>query len=245
MRKVAIFVEGQTELIFIRESLPKLMGYQHISFDCYTLQTDSNFQTTDYSYPITEETRFYFQIINVGGDNAVISRLLRREQFLLRSGFELIIGLRDMYSQQYRRLAENREISNDLNQQFINAAREQIEQKAERPELISFLFAIMEIEAWFLGCEGVFEKVDARLTNQFIAQNLGFNLSDIDPEETFFHPANAVEQIFDLVEKDYKKGSSLVNNIDADDLELLHLNQERCASFSAFYEIISMLNELE
>lgn len=151
MIKTAIFVEGQTELVFVREYLLKRFDYQNISLECYTLFTDSDFRPTEYRFP-NESATHYFQIMNVGNDNAVLSRLLSREQYLWNVGFQQIIGLRDMYSKQYREEVRNAIIDDTLNQSFIEGSRATIDKRAKMPHKIHFHYAIMEAEAWILGC---------------------------------------------------------------------------------------------
>ena len=92
---------------------------------------------------------FYFQIINVGNDNAVLSRILKREKHIWNSGFSAIIGLRDMYSKTYRAEAKNAQIQESLNIEFKKATVEEIEAEAIQPDKIHFLFAIMGILYWF------------------------------------------------------------------------------------------------
>ena len=50
MVKTAIFVEGQTELIFVREYLLKLYGYNGVEVACFTLFTDGSRNSTEYPY---------------------------------------------------------------------------------------------------------------------------------------------------------------------------------------------------
>lgn len=49
MNKIAIFVEGDTELIFVREMLLTCLGYQYTWVDCYAIQGKSTFKV-DYEY---------------------------------------------------------------------------------------------------------------------------------------------------------------------------------------------------
>ena len=243
MRKVAIFVEGHTELIFVREFLLRIFDYQNISLECYNLFTDYNFHETDYSFSNIEhhEAVFYFQIINVGNDNAVLSRILKREKYMWNSGFHTIIGLRDMYGKSYREEAKNAQIYEELNQLFKEGTQEQIDKLAIQPNKIHFLFAIMEVEAWFLGFEDIFEQIDEKLTAEYINEKLGFNLRNINPETAFFHPADTLNDIYALANLAYKKKSkeinSLVSKIEKDDYALLDMS-DKCASFSEFYDII-------
>ncbi|NJN78919.1 MAG: DUF4276 family protein [Saprospiraceae bacterium] len=249
MRKVAIFVEGQTELIFVREFLLKIFEYQNINIGCFNLFTNNNYHSTDYAFPseINETYPFYFEIINVGNDNAVLSRILRREKYLWNSGFDKIIGLRDMYSRVYREEAQNAQISETLNQLFKQTHQEQIDKQAERPNDIHFIFAIMEVEAWFLGFQEVFMSLDARLTIDFIQQNLDFDLSSIDLETTFFHPTKNINEIYSLVNETYTKRRSEVEAfmsfLSKDDFELLKM-ENKCQSYSEFYNTIPKNEDL-
>ena len=103
MIKTAIFVEGQSELIFTRELLLKYFEYQNIHIECYTLFNDHNLNPTEYKYD-NKNAAFYFQILNIGNDQKVISSILKREKYLFSKehGFHKIVGLRDMYSKEYR-----------------------------------------------------------------------------------------------------------------------------------------------
>ncbi len=242
--KTAIFVEGQTELILVREMLLRLFSYQNIHLECYTLFTDSKFQSTEYSSG-NEEAEFYFQILNVGNDNAVLSRLLKREKYLWNIGFDRIIGLRDMYSKAYREYTKGNQIKQTANQLFIQTHRETIDNKAQQPDKIFFSFAIMEAESWLLGIPEAFERMDGKLTLENIKEKIGFNLKDTDSEVIFFHPANEIKAIFELAGKNYNKSKgdsyAMVSNINKEDYEALNEN-EKCASFSTFYSYLPSIN---
>ncbi len=240
MVKTAIFVEGQTELIFVREFLLRHFEYQDISLQCFSLVSGGNMEYAPYDFPLAE-ANFYFQIINVGNDRSVLSNLLKREKSIWENGFHRIIGLRDMYSKQYRETAKIKEINLAISANFILAHQEEIQNSASRPNDIFFRFAIMETEAWLLGLQQVFENVDARLTTTFIQQNLGFDLNSIDPETEFFHPASIVEQIFALIDSAYRKKmgdvETLVSSLTKVDYQSL-LESNKCASFLRFFEAI-------
>lgn len=247
--KTAIFVEGQTELVFVREYLLRKFDYQNIGIECYTLFTDSNFCPTEYAFPSKENainTETYFQIINVGNDNAVVTRILRREKNLWNSGFSHIIGLRDMYCKDYRVLLnegrkEAGKIDFDLNEEFKQNKKEIINKEAEKPHQIDLTFAIMEAESWILGFHNCFEKINPLLTVEYIEANLGFNLELINSEITFFHPAKIMEQIYDLVNETYKKSKgnieAIMASLQKEDFEYLR-SIDKCASFGEFANLI-------
>lgn len=247
MIKTAIFVEGQTELIFVRELLLRIFEHQNIHLECYTLFSKGKFHPTEYPFTPEVEVKYYFQIINVGSDAMVLSSILRREALLWNSGFQKIIGLRDMYSETYRKIVKNRKISEEINQKFKEGTQETIDKNAQYPDRIIHIFAIMEVEAWFLGLYTAFEGLDEKLTSEYIQEKLNFNLAEINPETSFFHPAKQVGEIYNLAGKKYdkKKGdvSAIVSYITKDDYNLLYLDENKCASYSAFYDSIPKEDE--
>ncbi len=238
MKKIAIFVEGQTELIVVREYLLKWFDYQNLEIECRTLFSDGKFHSSEYDYS-TPNPQFHFQIINVGNDNAVLSRILKREQYMWRAGYEKIIGLRDMYSKEYRE--KSTVIDESVNKQFINARSEIIQLRATQPDKIKMCFAIMETETWFLGLHEIFEKIDKQLTNDFIFNQLSINLADIDPEKDVFHPAILLERIYGLIGNNYQKHKgdieALTHHFDRESINNL-LEQDKCNSFNVFHHAI-------
>lgn len=239
--KTAIFVEGQTELVFVREYLLKKFDYQNIEIECYTLFTDSNFQSTEYAFP-HKGAAFSFQIINVGNDDSVLTRMLNREKYLWNSGFNRIIGLRDMYSRSYRESAkEVGKIDVELNEEIKLSTKEQIAKRAERPQQIDFSFAVMEAESWILGFHNCFEVINPILTVDYIQSQLGFNLEAVDPEVTFFHPAKQLEQIYALANETYKKSrgniEAIMASLQKEDFENLY-GGNKCASFKEFADMM-------
>lgn len=240
--KTAIFVEGQTELIFVREYLLKIFEYQNIGIECYTLFRDDSLNYAAFSYPESAEYRSlaenFYQIINVGNDNAVVTQILNREKYLWNAGFSRIIGLRDMYSKAYRELnKESGKIDPDLNEAFKSAVKKEILKRSNKPNQIHFTFAIMEGESWILGFHNCFEKIHPLLTTDYIKQCLGFDLEEIDPETTFFHPAKVLEQIYALANEKYNKSrgniESIMNSLQKEDFEKLTTGA-KCSSFGTF-----------
>lgn len=237
MTKTVVFVEGQTELIFVRELLLKMFDYQNIHVECYTLFTDNNFLPTEHSFG-NADAAHYFQIINVGSDQSVLARILRRQNYMRQAGFTRIIGLRDMYCKEYRDAVQNHTISEEVNKKFIEGHQAQI-----TSDDIFFCFAIMEVEAWLLGLRKWFERMDSQLTNKFIENHLGFNLEQINPETHFFHPAKDFDEIYQLIGKHYSKSKGDVNAIAhfivKEDYQYLY-NSGKCGSFKSFIDYLEI-----
>lgn len=237
MRKFAVFVEGQTELITVRELLLKKFDYI-VSIECRTLFKNIELRKAPYDYD-NPNAEFHFQLINVGNDNAVLSRILKREKSMWNAGYELIIGLRDMYSRAYRDFSS--EIDHKINQKFINSHNEMIKKESQYPEKIIMCFAIMEIEAWFLGMYQIFGKLNTRLTAEYIKTHTGIDLGNVNPETEFFHPAKQMEDIYKIAGLSYDKSKGSIEAL-AKYLTLEYLtdlfNGDKCHSFHKFYKAL-------
>lgn len=232
MKKTVIFVEGQTELIFVREFLLTFFNYDGIALECFTLFSEGKHTPTEYCFP-NDAADNYYQIVNVGNDKGVLSRMLRREKHLIESGFTKIIGLRDMYSQEYKEIVKNGKIDLEVNQQFINGVKSQI-----KLPYMYFCYAIMEIESWLLGIGAWINRFDSKLTDEYLVSEFKYSLIDIDPEVDFFHPSKKVEKIFALVDKNYNKSKGDIHSIVSllktqDYTDFLH--SSKCKSFKEFY----------
>lgn len=235
MIKTVLFVEGQTELIFTRELLLKYFEYSDIEIICLRLVTDSNTEKAEYDFQ-NENATYHFQIINVGNDKSVLSAILKREKYLVQNEYKKIIGLRDMYSKEYKEMSIKIEV--DLIKKFIEETNKVINNLNSEIE-IQFHFAIMEIEAWFLGIQNIFEKFDPTLTNNFIREKLGMNLDTIDPEQNIFHPTDEVDKILNLIGVKYSKSKSVVESI-VGCIKKEHiitlLKSEKCKSFRGYWK---------
>lgn len=233
MRKFAIFVEGQTELITVREFLLREFEYV-VNIECRTLFKPSQFNKTPYDH-LNPTAECHFQIVNVGSDNAVLKRILDREQYMWNSGYEKIIGLRDMYSKAYREASQKTD--HLVTQRFIDGANKTIRNRAKYPEKIVMCFAIMEIEAWFLAMYQVFERLDSRLTVKHIKEQIRVDLKNVDPETEFFHPADQIEAIFQLAGMRYDKHKgdieAIASYLAKADYERL-LESDKCNAFNTF-----------
>jgi hypothetical protein len=233
LKKIAIFTEGQTELIFIRHFLLRILDPSRLSFECFDLLSHRQFVVPfKHSNPYAE---VHFLILNVHGDEGVLSSIKEREENLFEKGYEKIIGLRDLYSDEYMKRSY---VINDRISRLIIQKSYQTIGEMRNFERIQLYFAIMEIEAWFLGMYTIFQKIESLLTVDYIKQNLNIDLRTTDPQKSFFQPSNQVDQIFQLCGGEYKKKQAEVErictNIDTSDLDAA-LENNRCTSFNEFY----------
>ena len=235
MKKVAIFTEGQSEQIFIRHLLLQTIDCSKISFKCLRLYAGKTVPARfDFPNPHAEVS---FLIINVGQDEKVLSVIKEREKDLIRKGFERIIGLRDMYSEEYLKRSPN-EINNSVIEAFIYVWNSTIQNMSDPYKIIMHI-AVMELEAWFLAIYHIFERINSLLSVEYIESELGINLANIDPQTEFFKPSEEVNRIFQLVGLQYKKKEhdveSICSKINNDDISNVFENG-RCNKFKDFYE---------
>ncbi len=234
-RRLAVFVEGQTELVFVREFLRQWYRFDVnvIGFSCYNLQ-NNEFRDSEYQYG-SEESENYYMLVNVGNDNSVLSKILSRLTFLVSQGYQLVLGLRDMYSRQYIQDAGGHVINESVNQKHIEAVRDVLTVTVHG-ECVDFHFAIMEVEAWLLGMYDYLLFIDKRLTKDNIRESLGIDL-DEDPEKTIVHPAIELGKIYHLAEKQYDKHrsdiSAIMSFLTNEDFVGL-INSGKCNSFKLF-----------
>lgn len=241
MKSVAIFTEGQSELIFVRTFIQKIVNANGFNLECLKLHSDS-LQSVPYSLK-SPNAKISFRIINVQNDGRVLSAIRDREKSLFEHGYEKIIGLRDMYCEFYDKKTHGR-ISELISKQIIDANINEVN-KMSNPNKISMFYSIMELEAWFLSMYSIFPKIDDFLSIEYIEKKLGYNLRDIDPQKEFYRPSIILSEIFKLRGLKYDKSVNSIEKIMAkmnnDDFEIA-LADGRCRSFSDFYNEIKLFN---
>lgn len=233
MRKVAVFVEGQAEQIFVREFLLRWYEFDtsKIGIKCLQLISEKSVPA-EYDFG-NEQSEDYYQIINVGGDNKTLSAMLKRSQGIINAGYQLIIGLRDMYSKTYRELSPNI-VSAEINEGFIHEAELQINKSASAAKM-KVHFAIMEVEAWILA---LLDKwIDPNVSQEQLMKVFDINCN---LETEIYHPAAKVAEITAInggTPYDKHKGqvNSIFSKIDRNSYDALYLSH-RVPSFNTFID---------
>lgn len=238
MKKIAVFAEGQTEQIFVRELLLRVLNPAKLSFECLELKANT-FSVVPYKYA-NPHAEIHFMMINVHGDERVLSSVREREKDLIeKSGYDRIIAIRDMYSEAYAKRSPGR-INDSVTVDFLHS-HNAIIQKMTYPPKIRLHFAIMEIEAWFLGMYNLFSKVDHVLTVDHIREQLGIDLTITDPQKEYFRPSHQVSMICELCGRTYSKKrdevESICSNMELVDFENA-IENSRCECFADLYQEI-------
>lgn len=240
-RKIALFVEGDTELIFVRSFLNAWYNYDAnlLGVECYKLQAN---QPHPVPYPIgSRNSENFYQIIIVGNDN-IMSKMLERAESLGNAGFSLVVGLRDMFCDAYhKKSVHGRVVSSDLNERFITSAQEIINNcSLSNKSDIQIHYAIMEVESWLLGMDNILDLIDSNLTKEDVRIKLGLDLSK-DPEKTIYHPAVELKKIFDLTGGQYDKHmddtEKIISQLMKENYETLY-HSGKCESFHQFVDAV-------
>ncbi len=195
MNKLAVFLEGQTELIFMRRLLEEVAGQHNIGFVEAKYGTDNIIGLIATAPSGVEQ--YHALLYDCGNDTQVKSAILDNLPSLREAGYYLILGLVDLYPRSRAGLDELEAF------QFTVPGDQRVE----------IVVAVMETEAWFIGEHNHFPKWNGKLTSQFIHGKLGIKLDGID-FEAIPHPSALLKQIYRLVgAKGYTKKRWLVTDV--------------------------------
>lgn len=240
--KYAVYVEGKAEMLFVADVLQKYSGYipEKVGFRCITLNNDT-FSYVNYPIQGDESSAHFYQIVNVNNDNLVVSKLRNDIPRLVEQGFEVILGLRDVYGDLYKSLVKDQVVDRGVIAQMHAAQSSQITSDMAVTRLH---FTIMEYEAWMLALIENF-VVSRGFSIETIEKQLNIDLHS-DIEATVFHPTKLVQKIYGLLDESYHKHESdqmsFLSTLQREDYEALR-HSCRSASFGKFLD--SLLDNVE
>ena len=193
MRKIAFFVEGLTERLFLEKLLRAIFAVKHIAIEIGRIRggTTIPITITTISTPtITSDTKYYILIYSCGGDANVRSYIQDQRQSLINSGYQKVIGIRDVYP------ALRAEIP------MLIAGLYYALPQAQLP--IIFILNVMEMEATFLAEHTHFSRINAGINPALIQANLGFHPQN-DNMELRNMPSQDLNNSYGLVGDTYVK----------------------------------------
>jgi hypothetical protein len=206
MKKVAVFVEGQTEQIFVQKLIEQVISPNKVTVTTYQLRGGTKYTRNLIllkTQSFTQQTDYYFEIYDCGNDSKVKDDIIEHSQSMKQKGFSLIIGLRDVYP-------KNNEIASL--RKYLNFGI-----PTDVPSHI--VLAINEVEAWFLAEENHYTKIDTNLTLAKVNAIAGIDVSK-DSTETIAHPTEKLQLIY----KYTKKKNNVHRIVDALDYANLYIN---------------------
>ena len=199
MKKLAVFVEGQTEQIFIEKLLVEVAGKNNIAIEKrQALGGQSSKRKLKLIEASTRESghQYFAQIVDCGSDGRVKSDIMDRYDGLVAQGFETIVGVRDVYP--------------DIAYADIELLRSGLRRYLKtNPIEVKFVLGVMEIETWFIAEHTHLEKLDPSLTSSLVKSRLGFDPS-IDDIQLRAHPTEDLVNIYHLAGLKYAKDKNRV-----------------------------------
>lgn len=226
MQRLAVFVEGQTELRFVAKLLEELAGKNNVTIETRRIVGGS---TVPRKTIILEgksrvsETKFYALIFDCGGDHQVKSRIVEEHEGLTKAGYSIIIGMRDVRPDFQR--AEIPQLEQGLRTRLKTSLAP-----------VEFILCAMEVEAWFLSEATHFERIDPVIKIEAIRLSLGFDPSadDLSLRPT---PAIDLDACYQLANIRYEKGSVRTTNA-LDYLEIFAVLPARIPYLQKFIELL-------
>ena len=231
MRKIAVFVEGQTESIFAQELIRQLIGEKYLLIDSCKLLGGRKSPRKLVIMNISgnnDEVKYYFMIYDCGGDGRVKSDIIDRISTMEKEGFSLAIGIRDVYP-------NNNNIAKLRSYLLFGVPSSILD--------IRIVLAVNEVESWFLAEDKHYKKVDKRLTPALVSSVIGINILSCSTE-SIDHPSDALNDVYQQVGKAYKKTRThvcrTVHNLDYENLYVCvrHRNNSLCELLNILDSII-------
>jgi len=213
MKRLAFFVEGATEVLFIEKLIQEIAGKNNVTIELGFVKggrTMPKQLTVIKAKNTVSGTKYYVLIINCQGDHQVKTRIVEEHLSFSSQGYEKIIGIRDVRPTfQYSEIPK---LKATLHKEF-NLSLIPVE----------IILSAMEIESIFLGETTHFEKIDPAITVDAIWSTLGFN-PITDDMELRQETASDLANCYAIAGKTYEK-TLVKNTIDALDFDRMYLEQ--------------------
>ena len=223
MKKIAFFVEGQTEQLFINKLLIEIAGQKNIAIELKTFGGKNN-PPTSKLYPKTlanpqNTTKHFALIYDCRGDESLKSRILEEHENLIQDGYQEIIGIRDLFPLTDLLKLENR-LANGLvkNGKTVELAL---------PQNCHIIVVVNEIEVFFLAECTHFKNIDDRLTHTLITTKMNFNPC-VDDMTLLVQLSVTLKDIYQLANKTYRKDKKIVEKtVECLDYANIYINQRK------------------
>lgn len=203
MKKIAIFLEGKCELLFVEALIKTLADINHVHIE--KIESSGGIGKRNFTViqakPIdSEKTKYYLLLYNCGNDKQVKSDIRDQYENLKKAGHSKIIGIRDVYP--------------DAKLEELDLLRSGLMHGLAHCDLPSVIFClgVMEFEAWLLAEHTHFRRFDANITLERIADELKINLAEHD-FLSINQPSKILYDIYWLENIPYDKSQATMSKI--------------------------------
>ena len=216
MRKLAFFVEGQTEQLFVQALVETCAGecnVQIVSRKGNLGRKHKRIFMEINAKRIGTGEDYFVLIIDSGSDEGVVSDIMDRFDDFVRENYAMIIGLRDVRPK--FSIHEIEKLQTGMEASVATLAGIPIE----------FYLSIMEVEAWFLAENTHFLRISPELTEDRITDELGFFPNNRNAESREI-PSADLAAIYNIVGILYDKSrmavARVVNSLDFEHIINVH-----------------------
>jgi hypothetical protein len=218
MKKMAIFVEGLTELRFVDRLLREIVAER--SLEIVHAKASGGARGSRRMLSVSAKTKaqaarkFFFLIVDSGTDNRVGSDIRDNYEAMAAQGFSSIVGIRDVRPD--FSLAELPKLRRGLCYRLKT-----------KPIQVLFVLGVMEIEAWFLAEHSHYSRVHPAITPLRIQADLGFD-PICDDMQLRLNPAQDLNDSYALEGLAYKKKTAHIQRtIDALDYAAIYCDHPK------------------
>lgn len=210
MNRLAIFVEGYTEVVFVEKLIEEIAGQNRVQIERREIRGGSKSPRTMKIIKAARmhpQQEYYVLLFDCGGDELVKTRIREEYNNLTKVGYSSLIGIRDVRPN--FTYGDIPKLETSL-PKYIKT----------KPAPVTFILAIMEIEAWFLAEATHFPRIDPSITVAAIKTNLGFDPEN-DDMELRLCPSDDLNACYAIGGKTYVKHDAKVA-VDALDYALIY-----------------------
>jgi hypothetical protein len=200
MRRLAIFVEGYTELLFVDRLVREIAEKRSLAVQHRKIRGGGRDGKIPKRYvellvpAEIDDVSHYVLIVDCGGEHLVGQRIREEHTSLDASGYEKIIGIRDIYP--------------NFEKSDVPSIRRNMRYGVKTKLIpVQFVLSVMEIEAWFLSEYLHFPIIDSSITTSLIQSRLGFD-PEVDDMTNRPNPASDMKAAYQLGGKVYEKGDA-------------------------------------
>ncbi|MCH7618672.1 MAG: hypothetical protein IH880_02730 [Candidatus Marinimicrobia bacterium] len=203
MKKIAFFVEGQTEQIFVQSLIEFIAQGKNV--EIFSKRGNLGRKKPRRYMDIDEKKigtgkDYYVLITNSSSEDSIVSDIRELYQNLVKQGYSAIIGLRD--------------VKPSFERNKIPQLRSGMHSSVSslEPIAIDFFLSIMEVEAWFLAENTHFLRLSPDLTEERVRGEIGF-FPDNNNAESLDDPSGVLTEIYALVGVEYDKSRAVVQRV--------------------------------
>jgi hypothetical protein len=196
MKKIAFFVEGQTEQFFVNKLLIEIAGSRNIAMELRKFRGKGKSSKQIFPRELAQDghhVNHFVLVYDCAGDESVKSRILEEAPHLLANGYTEVVGLRDLYPLQ------------DLHKLLRRLKFGWRDFEPPLPKKTSIIVANREIEEWFLAECHHFSCIDKSLNMPKIIKKMGFNPCEAKGHLRFGSASQDMNRIYRIAGKNYSK----------------------------------------